>query len=329
MITNNLKIPLQLARGYLGRGKSMLSVSFLITSKCNFRCKYCDSYNQNDAEMTTGQIKGMLDELAAMNVKRIGFTGGEPLLRQDIGEVLDHAKGKGMKTTLFSNGALVPRMIDKLKSLDLLLLSFDGPKEVQDRQRMENAYESVVNAVNAAKKAKIKIWTNTVLTKDNIGHVEFILDKVKLWGAAAMFMPVFEYSITADKKTIESMSSELAVFRDAIGKLVKLKKDGYPIINSESYFKYLLAHWPEKHFTGCYAGRFFCAINSDGTVAPCHYLIKSGSWPNGLRIGFANAVEKARLQQCSGCYGNAYVDSNLFFSLNLETIYNAVRMYRF
>jgi MoaA/NifB/PqqE/SkfB family radical SAM enzyme len=279
--------------------------------------------------MTTEQVKGMIDSLSRMGVKRIGFTGGEPLLRRDIGEILDYAKSKGMKTTLFSNGALVPRMIDELKSLDLLLLSFDGPREVQDNQRMNGAYDSVVKAIKVAKKARIKVWTNTVITKENVKHIPFILKQGKKWGVSSMFMPVFEYSITADKEIIKKMSSDIPLFRKAINGLIKAKKAGYSIINSASYFRYLLKYWPQDHFEKCYAGKLFCAINCDGSVAPCHYLMKSKDWPNGLKVGWKKAVKNATLISCKGCYGNAYVDSNLFFSLNPEVIYNAFRMYRF
>ncbi len=325
----SLTMPFKTLGCYLFDKQCILSVSFLVTSRCNFRCKYCNSYNQKEREMTTEQALKMIDELADIGVKRMGFTGGEPLLRNDIGKLIDEASKRGMKTTLFSNGSLVKSKIKELKNLDLLLLSLDGPKEIQDNIRMKGAYDAAMEALEIAREKNIKVWSNTVITKHSVNHIDFVLEKAKELGFSSMFMPVFEYSLTAGKEEIQRLSPDKKVFTQAIRKLIDYKKKGYPIINSKSYFEFLIDYWPNKYYKKCYAGKFFCAINSDGRVAPCHYLINSGKWPNGLEIGFKEAIRKATIRGCAGCYGNAYIDSNLFFSLNVETIRNAFRNYRF
>lgn len=276
--------------------------------------------------MNTREIFQMIDEFSTLGIKRIGFTGGEPLLREDIDAVISYAHNKGITTTLFSNGTLVPKKIHTLKHLDLLLLSLDGPPQIHDSMRgMKGSFEHVLRAIDAAHEVKLPVWINTVITKDNVNQLSFLVDFAMENHVKVMFMPVFNYTLTAKQDTIDELSADETSFKMAIHNLIARKKMGTPIVNSISYFQYILENWPDSNNLPCRAGFNFCAVGPDGMVYPCHYLIGSDCGADGRRMGFRNAFESLKIPRCKGCFGNAYVDLNLFIEGNLNVIWNTFK----
>ena len=306
--------------------KFLLSTSFVITNRCNSRCGYCNSYNIRSEEMDTQEIFQMIDEFSTLGIKRIGFTGGEPLLREDIGGIITYAHKKGIMTTLFSNGTLVPKKINDLKHLDLLLLSLDGPPEIHDSMRgMKGSFQHVLNAIHAAHKVQLPVWINAVITKGNINQLPFLIDFARENHAKVMFMPVFNHTLSAKKHAIDDLSADEKSFKMAIDNLIIHKKKGAPIVNSMSYFQYILQNWPDANRLQCRAGLNFCAVGSDGMVYPCHFFIGSHCGVDGRRIGFRNAFEHINKPKCKGCFCNAYIELNLFIEGHLNVIWNTVK----
>ena len=65
-------------------------VSWSLTNRCNSKCKYCSRWKQETAELNTKQIFSIIDELSKMGTRRIIYTGGEPLIREDIAEIINY-----------------------------------------------------------------------------------------------------------------------------------------------------------------------------------------------------------------------------------------------
>jgi len=306
--------------------KFLLSTSFVITNRCNSRCSYCNSYNIHSEEMDTHEIYQMIDEFSTLGIRRIGFTGGEPLLREDIGSIISHAHKKGITTTLFSNGMLVPRKIDALNYLDLLLLSLDGPPQIHNSIRgMSGSFEHVLSAIGSAHEAKLPVWINAVITKYNVDQLPFLVDFAMGNHVKVMFMPVFNHTLSAKKDTIDDLSADEKSFKMAIHSLIARKKRGAPIVNSMSYFQYIIKNWPDFNRLQCRAGLNFCAVDPHGMVYPCHFFIGSGCGMDGRRIGFRNAFENIKTPKCKGCFCNAYIELNLFIEGHLNVIWNTVK----
>lgn len=306
--------------------KFLLSTSFVVTNRCNSRCNYCNSYNIKSDEMDTRDVFRMIDEFSALGIKRMGFTGGEPLLREDIGNIISYTHEKGITTTLFSNGALIPKKIGDLEHLDLLLLSLDGPPQLHDSIRgMNGSFEHVLSAIHAAREVDLPVWINTVITKANVDQLSYLVNFALQNHVKIMFMPVFNYTLTAGQGTIDDLSAHEWPFKTAIHNLITHKKKGAPIVNSTSYFRYILENWPDSNHLQCKAGFNFCAVGPNGMVYPCHYLIGSDCGADGRKIGFRNAFESLKIPKCKGCFGNAYVDLNLFIEGNLNVILNTLK----
>ena len=80
-----------------------------LTQRCNYNCGFC--FNQNvqgpGKELGLEQVKKVVDKAGEAGIERVRFTGGEPLLRDDIFQILEYAKGKGLYVLLNTNASLV------------------------------------------------------------------------------------------------------------------------------------------------------------------------------------------------------------------------------
>ena len=86
-----------------------LTVIFNVISRCNATCEYCYAkyYARERDELDKEQIFSLVGGLVSLGIRRISFSGGEPLLRQDIGEIITHIKTKGVDGTLNTNGEII------------------------------------------------------------------------------------------------------------------------------------------------------------------------------------------------------------------------------
>lgn len=108
-----------------------LRAHLAVTYKCPLDCAHCfiKNYKQQRSELSTEEIKGLIDRLISIGTYEILVSGGEPLTRKDIFECLGYALAKGMIVKLFTNGLLLEeRQIGELQGLDLnyLAIGFDG-----------------------------------------------------------------------------------------------------------------------------------------------------------------------------------------------------------
>ncbi|MEG0758842.1 MAG: radical SAM protein, partial [Raoultibacter sp.] len=84
-------------------------VSWMTTNQCNLKCKHCyqDAEEQQDRELTTEEGMKMIDEIAKAGFKIMIFSGGEPLMRPDIFDLVAHAASRGLRPVFGSNGTLI------------------------------------------------------------------------------------------------------------------------------------------------------------------------------------------------------------------------------
>jgi MoaA/NifB/PqqE/SkfB family radical SAM enzyme len=129
----------------LGR-KTPLSVMFSVTNRCTSKCLYCDIPLRHQKELTTGEALRLIDEMTEAGVQKLSLWGGEPLLRDDIADLIERAKSGGMVINIDSNGYLIPAKMDEIRHLDFIILSFDGEKEYHDKNRETGAYDKFFKA---------------------------------------------------------------------------------------------------------------------------------------------------------------------------------------
>jgi MoaA/NifB/PqqE/SkfB family radical SAM enzyme len=131
--------------------------------------------------MTTEQIKSLINQIAALGVLALSFTGGEPTLRKDLPELIYHTGViHNFMNGIASNGYFLPKLLkeDGLEGLDYVLLSLDYPKaELHDKWRGIKTFDKVIESIKLAYRNDIKPIISTVVMKDNI---QYLKDMCKL-----------------------------------------------------------------------------------------------------------------------------------------------------
>lgn len=155
------------------------------TLTCNAKCKHCGSSaekKQYDGELTTEEIKSAFKQIACdMDASKIliNVTGGEPLVRKDLCEVMEYATNElGFHWGMTTNGILLTEEnIEKLRkaNMETISISIDGIEETHNKFRgVPNSYQTIINNIKKLKKAGYvkHIQVTTVFHKENINQME-------------------------------------------------------------------------------------------------------------------------------------------------------------
>lgn len=164
---------------YSLRLSSPLSVCFQVTKKCNLNCKYCLSSSgvKADYGLTTEEVKGLINNLGKIGVNRLDFTGGEPLIRKDLGELIDCAKENHINTIVTTNTLLLnDENIEVLKKADLVQISIDGPEDVHNEQRQGKVFEKTIENIKKLQEHHVKIRLNSFIYNSNKEYVDYLMD---------------------------------------------------------------------------------------------------------------------------------------------------------
>lgn len=327
-IKNLLKMGFASLNANLTGAKTPLNVMISVTNRCPARCSYCNIPNRQQREMTTEEIIRLFDELKQLGTQRIALWGGEPLIRDDIGYLIDYAKNTcGFFVSIDTNGYLLPQKIAQLSNLDVVVLSFDGPAAVHDENREPGSCEKVLEALRVACKNH-NVFTITVLTNRNVGHIDFILEKARELGFSCTFqLPHHTKSLASENE--HTFVSDNETYRQAIRQLIKRKREGWPIVSSYQYLQRLLK-WedysryvsPERKGLTCWAGSLYCNVDTDGSVYPCSGTVGVVPAKNFLDIGFKGAFAEIGRPECNSCIASCFTEYNFMHSFQLQVIWN-------
>lgn len=148
------------------------------TRRCNLRCVHCYSQSQDleyPGELTTAEGKALIDDLAAFGAPVLLFSGGEPLLRQDLLEVATYAVGQGMRAVLSTNGTLItPQTARELKAIGLSYVgvSLDGMESTNDRFRgMKGAFGAAMEGIRNCLAEGVKVGLRFTMNRRNVQDI--------------------------------------------------------------------------------------------------------------------------------------------------------------
>lgn len=149
---------------------SIRILAYNITEKCNLKCPHCFAEDHRK-ELGTEDCKEVLRQAKAHNCVRVILCGKEPLLRNDIFEILDYIKELGMDVELMTNGILVDQsVLNKLKNAGVtrVQISLDGFEKTHDSLRgLEGAYDYAINSLQLLFDNDFKASVNSVVLKEN------------------------------------------------------------------------------------------------------------------------------------------------------------------
>lgn len=323
-----ISIAKNLLRAQIYRQNIPIIVSWAITYQCNARCRYCENWSYpHEQELRLQEIMAIMDDLATMGTAVISLTGGEPLLRPDLGEILDHAARRKIYVSINTNGIIAQTRIPVLKKADRITLSFDGPQAIHDAIRGRGTHDLVLKAVESLIREGCVPAFNTVLTRMNTGHVDDILKTARQYNVKVAFQPVSLCLLESKKENPLAPIPE--DYRAAIHKIITAKKNGNPhILNSLAGLDHL-ARWPKPTAIACSAGRVHFRIEPDGLMTNCsrQFLSKSKQSQNAdiRQVGVKKAVTQMRVSPCCDCWCASTVEMNLATSFNFSGAMNMLK----
>lgn len=309
---------------YLGK-RIPLAIAWAVTRRCNYKCKYCAVWKTPAAELDTGEIRAVIDEMAGMGVKKITFTGGEPLLRGDMGEIIDYAHQKNISVNLNSNGSLIKERISDLKNLSSLTLSLEGPEEVHDALRQKGSFKTLLEAIDIASQKNIKVVLTATLNTYNLNYIDYLLELATQYNVQIQFQPSTKNIL--DDKEDNPVSLSQAEYNEAMQKIIERKKRGYKKIirNSPAGLNHL-SQWPNLKKIRCASGLITGRIEPDGRVIHCDTFRNRNSINtllNCKKDGFRNAFYGLPIISCDDCCCALRVEASYILKLNISALTNA------
>jgi 12,18-didecarboxysiroheme deacetylase len=156
------------------------------TRRCNLKCIHCYASSQNvhyGYELKTEEGEKLIADLAAFGSPVILFSGGEPLLRRDLPELIQFAVDKGMRAVISTNGTLITReraTVFSKMGLSYVGVSIDGMKATHDRFRgLKGAFDATIQGIKNCQDAGIKVGVRFTITKNNYTEIPAIFDFIE------------------------------------------------------------------------------------------------------------------------------------------------------
>lgn len=315
-----LKNQIKFYRNYIKPVKDLpREIMIEVEPKCNFNCTFCfnkNSFAKNGRgkvkSFNTAYVKKIIGAAAQSGVKIIRFTGGEPMLRKDIWELMNYAKTKRLQIRLNTNGSLInsPQIVRRLNgyisSILLPIESYDNKKEERLTSH-KNSLKKKIKAVKLLKKyGKMTIRAGTVATKENIRDLEkifaLVIKKFDLddWEVYRP-IPTFGNKFPIDKRNLKTLVDKLLKFRKQTGRI-------FNIVNAVPFCAYD-PRKVNKVSNGALSvdGHIRYAIDPRGFAKPDYYIEKNigdpldilGCWNHPFMRKMRNL--KFTPKGCRGC----------------------------
>lgn len=158
-------------------------VAWNITRKCNLFCAQCYAEARNTdfpGELTTEEAKAVLDDLAEFEVPAVLWSGGEPLMRPDLFELIEYANSLGLRSALSTNGTLLtPEVARKAEECGIAYVgvSIDGLGPVHDKNRgKRGAYSRTLEGIKNCRALGLRVGLHFTMHRLNISHLPEVFD---------------------------------------------------------------------------------------------------------------------------------------------------------
>ena len=318
------------------------------TQKCNLACSHCRmDVDKTYKELDFEQAKYLIDSIVEFSNPIFVLSGGEPLYREDIFDIAEYARSKGLRTALATNGTLVDQSVaQKIKESDIKRVSIsidDANAKAHDAFRnSDGAFDKAIRGINILVENGISTQINASLIKSNADQLEDMIKLAILNKTDAIHLFVIvpvgcgQY---IDKSQLLSPQEYEEILKKIYLMSVKYKDEIFiKVTCGPQYYRILKNEAPEmfekkssamhRISKGCLAGTGVCFISSTGSVYPCGYLPVEAGHIHKEKLGdiwlkskvFQTLRDTKRLKEncksclyekaCGGCRARAYFAYN-------------------
>lgn len=269
-------------------------VAWEVTRACNLACRHCRAEAHPEpfpGQLNTAESQDLIDQIARIGQPILIFTGGEPLLRPDIFELVSYADAAGLRCVMAPNGTLVtPENADRMRAsgIQRASISIDGPDAAShdDFRGVPGAFASALKGIDNLKEAGLPFQINTTVSRQNFNRFKDIFDLAVELGASAwhifLLVPtgraasmnkgginaeeyeqVLNWFYDFRRQTAMELKATCAPHYHRILRQ-RATEDGIPVTVDNLGL--------EARGRGCLGGQGFCFISHTGQVQPCGYL---------------------------------------------------------
>lgn len=257
-----------------------LYIAWEVTLLCNARCVHCYSGSgpgvRHPLELSTEQALRVVDQLADAGLLVLAFSGGEPLIRRDIFQLIERAVSRHLVVNVATNGAVIrDALARRLKEIGVrsMTVSLDGARaETHDHMRQcPGLFLRAVRAIDTLVARDLRVVVSFTPTRLNYREGPAVVRLAYEHGASAVNMS--EY-VPAGRGTIDlALSPEQ--LRDELARWIAMRREyegRMRIIWHDCRAALLVPPEERDLYFGCGAGKLTGRIRVDGTVTPCVFL---------------------------------------------------------
>ncbi len=277
-----------------------------VTWRCNLHCIHCDMDppRKDEEEISTDEIKDILKQMAKEGSLFLTLTGGEPLLREDLWEILEYAKSLKFIPKIITNGTLITKeYADRIKSLELLEVDisiYGVTAEVHDAiTGVQGSFEKTKEAIELLRKRDVKINLLTVLMRDNYFQYQELREHAEGMDVEHNISPTIFPKRNGSKEPLELRINDKQLKEYVDGRL----PDGCSSVKELGR--------PDNTMPHCNFGRLYCAVDAYGRVYPC--IIRTASvgnlrkeslrkiWRESEKLKAIRSITLEDLKECKAC----------------------------
>jgi MoaA/NifB/PqqE/SkfB family radical SAM enzyme len=321
-----------LASRFGRRGPFLLS--HLVTGRCNCNCPTCIWRDNKADELETRVIERLYRGAKAEGFVLNAIWGGEPLLRQDIGQLCRSSRESGMMTTVITNGFLLPDRAHEIgKEIHSIIVSLDYPESARhDSFRgLPGLFGRAVEGIQALKRLNSprKIIINCLLHRGNENMMGQMAELARSLGVSLWVCPAKEGISKETGETNREVLASRESERQAARQLLDLKKKGYPINNSRTYLQKYLSNM--KPYV-CRAPLVSVTVTPEGNVTNCFNYdrpygnVRTSPFDEIMKNWDRREAVKVT-RGCCKCNNPDVVDASYIWGLSLEPSWNLLRAF--
>jgi radical SAM protein with 4Fe4S-binding SPASM domain len=305
-----------------------LSVQFDLTYRCNERCVHCYLDHDDHGELTTDEVRHVLDQLAEAGTLFLIFSGGELLLRRDLFDLVAHARGLRFDVKLKTNGILLrEREADRIRDAgvrEVQISIYSHRAEVHDAiTKVRGSLDRSVGAIRFLKARGIRVLIANVLMRQNAFDYSGVQALARQLGVESTVDPTITPKMDGDTSIVS--------LRVAKPQLIQIFRDR-SLVSTDFCAPPSLAGADADTLDAmpCSAGHTACYISPYGDVYPCvQFPLPTGNirtqrfasiWRDSPQFADVRSIRVKDLPTCSSCGfvstctrcpGLAYMEGNM------------------
>ncbi len=304
-------------------------VQWMLTYRCNYRCRSCDVWRDQKPlkELGTEEVKAGLDVLRGLGVMEIVFSGGNPLLREDIGEIIDYAS-RYFITTVYDNGSQAVKKIDVLRKADFVAISLDtlDEKKYEYLKGVHGAFKNALDAVQTLHEQGITVGVSPTVSQLNMHEILGFTDYFTKRDVPVLYCLYQHDTLTQPLFQIGRQDEELEIvdtkaFANVCDKLIESKSKTRGILITKKMLETLKRlYLTEQRNWECKALQSFLMIDPAGRVAGCHLQEPVATVFDLPKTWKSERFDRCRrvYRECNRCSYMCY----MFYSLHANVVGN-------